>query len=308
MSNYEVRVIVNGRSIKLYSHEGQLWAEGRKGSEFELEFVNKTNTRVEIVPSVDGLSVMDGNPCGVDSDGYLVEAHSSIRIPGWRLNNNNVAAFVFKDKENSYISQIGGDVKKSAGVIGFMVFEEKVVQKPKPEEHHHHHHHHPWYPRPYPVPYPVRPREPADPWDPWGRRIIFSSDKTTGASTQSWDAASEPNDSGDMLFGASFDANTSASSGSSTRSAAEVKAIATEVNDQLFNLGVGWGDKIDHQIEVVDFQRKNKTDPTALIAVYYDDLKGLQNRGIVTTAKTDELPDPFPTYTSGCKPPPGWKG
>ena len=125
MGNYEVDVLVNGRPIRQFNHKGDVFVEGRKGSEFELKFTNNTWGRVEIVASVDGLSVMDGEECGTNSSGYLVPARQSIVIPGWRLDNSNVAKFVFKGKNKSYSAKSGHGTS-NVGAVGFMVFEEKV--------------------------------------------------------------------------------------------------------------------------------------------------------------------------------------
>ena len=124
MANYEVEILVRGNPVKMFRHKGEFFVEGRKGSSFELKFKNNTWKNIEVVPSVDGLSVLDGEACGEESEGYLVPARDSVTIPGWRLNNQAVAEFVFKDKDRSYSNQTG-EGTTNVGVIGFMVFKEK---------------------------------------------------------------------------------------------------------------------------------------------------------------------------------------
>lgn len=123
-NNYEVRVLVKNRPINEYPHNGQTFIEGRDGSNFEIEFKNLSPTRVEAVLSVDGLSIIDGKEAGPQSSGYLVDAYGTIRIPGWKLTNDQVAAFQFAGKKKSYAQQSTGS-SRNTGVIGALVFSEK---------------------------------------------------------------------------------------------------------------------------------------------------------------------------------------
>ena len=121
---YEASILINGRTITEYWHDGQVYIEGRKGSEFQLRLRNNSSKRILVIASVDGLSVMDGNPASEESRGYIVTGYSTLDIPGWRLNNDQVAKFVFSGKTQAYAEQMqkGGQ----CGVIGFMIFEELV--------------------------------------------------------------------------------------------------------------------------------------------------------------------------------------
>lgn len=131
MSNhdFEVEVLVRGRPIKVFKHKGDFYVEGRKGSAYELKIYNNTWKQVEVVPSVDGMSVMEDGPAGPQNSGYLVPARSSIVIPGFRRNNSAVAEFMFAGKQNSYANAMG-EGTQNVGVIGFMFFKEKEVYQP----------------------------------------------------------------------------------------------------------------------------------------------------------------------------------
>jgi len=122
-NDIELTVLVRGRPIAEYQHQDQVFVEGRAGSEYEIELRNQTYQRVEAVLSVDGLSVIDGKPAGSQSRGYLVEGRGSIRIPGWMLDNLNVAKFAFSASQQSYAAQTSDG--RNNGVIGAMVFREK---------------------------------------------------------------------------------------------------------------------------------------------------------------------------------------
>ena len=54
MSKYEAQILVRDRPVRVFKHEGDFFIEGRKGSSFELKFINNTWDRIEVVISVDG--------------------------------------------------------------------------------------------------------------------------------------------------------------------------------------------------------------------------------------------------------------
>lgn len=124
-SKASVTVTVNGRRpVTEYISNGQVFIEGRAGSEFELDIRNNTGERVMAIISIDGLSVINGGTAGVDSPGYVINAYSSIKIPGWMLSNGSAAKFTFSGKRESY-SQLSSGTSQNCGVIGVMVWSEK---------------------------------------------------------------------------------------------------------------------------------------------------------------------------------------
>lgn len=324
MSNYEVDVLVNGKPIKQFRHKGTRFIEGRKGSDFEIRFKNNTWRRIEVVASVDGLSVINGKPCGTESEGYLVPARQSITIPGWRLNNDAVAKFVFNDKSRSYTAQMGHG-KQNAGVIGFMVFEEEhttyTITTPTPN--------------PYPVPWPT-PTPPWQPYQPFWTVNVRTGGIVTGSLTTDTTDDNILYNSSNMLSNAddsdiNIDISSKGSGSVNMTSAAAVGASLTsstvrtfgaiagksdtiqQQGEEIFALGTGWGSEQEHHVDIVDFTRSDPVNPTELLSIYYDTRIGLENRGIkvVQTKKkrVKELPNAFPTYSeTGATPPPGWKG
>lgn len=122
-NQYEIKILIKDRPVAEYPHtDGYTYVEGRAGSEYVLELVNHSYERVLMVPSVDGLSVLNGKADW--EDGYVVDAHSTTRIPGWRRDNTKTAAFEFSDARESYTSRVGNGVS-NVGVIGLMVYREK---------------------------------------------------------------------------------------------------------------------------------------------------------------------------------------
>ena len=124
---YEVLIRPLGRgAADEYWHNGSVWIEGREGSKYTIDLINRGTARACFVVSVDGLDVLEGKPAGLDSQGYIVNPGTTVSVPGWRLNDAQAAEFFFSRTKDSYVTQIGGTVTNT-GVIGAMIFAEQPV-------------------------------------------------------------------------------------------------------------------------------------------------------------------------------------
>jgi|FAXJ01.1.fsa_nt_gi hypothetical protein len=157
---YEINVLVNGSRCKQYNHNGKLFVEAKKGSEYSIEIKNDTWQRILAVCSVDGLDILNGKTAEENGNGYVINGYGSLKADGFRVSNEKVAKFLFDYKGGSYAASKEDGSEKNVGVIGVRIFTEKI--KPQPpviirEEHHHHDHYpkyppypnNPWYNRPY---------------------------------------------------------------------------------------------------------------------------------------------------------------
>lgn len=116
-----------GKAIRKYVHQGRTYVEGRKGTSFSLRFTNGSSKRTLFIPTVDGVSILDGKPGSYDSRGYIVGPHSSMTIHGWRVSDKEVAQFFFSSGKEAYATKTKqGD---NLGVIGCAVFEEKETDR-----------------------------------------------------------------------------------------------------------------------------------------------------------------------------------
>lgn len=120
-----LEVRVHGRPVRELYHNGEIWIEGRKGSDFTLRLSNRSYRQILMVPSIDGLSVMDGEEASFDDRGYIVAPHGFVDVPGWRLNDNEVAKFRFHKSGKSFAAKTGKS--QNIGVIGCAVFQEKEL-------------------------------------------------------------------------------------------------------------------------------------------------------------------------------------
>ena len=125
----EMRVLIKGRPVTEFVHEGETFMEGRGGSEFEIEIRNTTGNRVMAVVSVDGLSVISGAAAGLESPGYIIQPYQTVVIPGWKLDQNKAAKFEFGSRGSSYVQATEGSAA-NCGVLGLMVWSEKPPPPP----------------------------------------------------------------------------------------------------------------------------------------------------------------------------------
>lgn len=121
--NYTVDILVNGKPIKEYIQKNNTYIEGRKDVQFSIRIKNNGYKRIVAIPSVDGLSVLNGKKASHYSSGYIIEGHSSLTVDGWRVSDQEVRQFYFTDPDDSYANKTkNGD---NLGVIGVAVYREK---------------------------------------------------------------------------------------------------------------------------------------------------------------------------------------
>ncbi len=105
---------------------GRRLVAGQKDSTYSIVVKNRCKSALEIVASVDGLDVQDGQAASFSKRGYVVEPGKSIEIEGFRTSYRSVAAFKFSSVSNSYANMRHGNTR-NVGVIGIAVFTQKNV-------------------------------------------------------------------------------------------------------------------------------------------------------------------------------------
>lgn len=106
--------------------DGELYAIGSQGQRYTIGVENETPYRYEVVISVDGLDVIDGDSANLRKRGYVIDPYSSVHIEGWRTGDESVAAFRFTGQDDSYASRTGKP--RDVGVIGLAFFPERFRQ------------------------------------------------------------------------------------------------------------------------------------------------------------------------------------
>lgn len=104
---------------------GDRWfVVGEEGRRYSIVVRNRSDLRLEIVLSVDGLDVMDGRSASFRKRGYLIDPHRQLVVEGFRQSTDAVAAFRFGPVRESYANQKYGDTR-NVGVIGIAIFNER---------------------------------------------------------------------------------------------------------------------------------------------------------------------------------------
>lgn len=97
---------------------------GKNGKSYSIVVRNVSDSRVEVVLSVDGLDVMDGKGASFKKRGYILAPGEKIEVEGFRTSYDAVAAFKFSTVRGSYANLRQGRTR-DVGVIGLAVFAQK---------------------------------------------------------------------------------------------------------------------------------------------------------------------------------------
>jgi hypothetical protein len=125
-----------GQRAPAYQHQGRLYVAGTPGERYAVYVANRTAGRVLAVVSVDGVNAVTGETASLDQNGYVLGAHQSFEIAGWRKSTSEVAAFYFTQLPDSYAART--ERPDDVGVIGVAVFREfrpprpAILPQPRP--------------------------------------------------------------------------------------------------------------------------------------------------------------------------------
>lgn len=119
-----------GKAIPMYRVGQSYYLEGREGRSYQLKYENKTGKTFEIVASVDGVDVINGSQASRNNAGYVLHAHDTLKIEGFRKSDKAVASFTFSKPEQSYAANSDNGSIQNAGIIGTVVYE---VEAPEEE-------------------------------------------------------------------------------------------------------------------------------------------------------------------------------
>ena len=291
---FEVEVLVNGKPVKEYLKDGKNYIEGREGTRYSVRIKNNSKDRIVAVPSVDGISVINGKVADYKSSGYIIEAYSSVIIDGWRQSNNEIAEFYFSNMADSYAEAVKG---KNQGVIGIAIFKEKIdatrdlLNRIKELEDKNKD---PKY-VPYPV-YPYVPRYPVTPINPyvpettpgpyWGGDIYYCSLNDDGTVNAINDSANEKF----TLCSNEVERN--------SKSCLCASGIAPSGMSQ--EVGTGWGNTKRSECTEIEFKKDDY--PCSVFELYYNTREELIKIGIDFNKRPTYIaPSAFPNQY--CKPP-----
>jgi hypothetical protein len=283
---YSSHVLVNGRKVKEYRHNGLTFIEAKDGTEFSIEVKNHYPYRVLAIVSVDGLDVIDGKPATNKSRGYIINGHDSVTINGWRKSDAEVGAFKFVTSDKSYATEKGSGQNNGVIAVKF------IAEKPKA-----------YVPKiNWPQPQPQQPWD-SQPWLPdpkWPSRPTpyYRLDQTGNAGLLG----------GGTLRGMS--AGRTLTADYSTKSAPTASAYACSVDSNVtlenasFDMGTTWGSVRQDKVTETEFEYGNEIDTHTF---YYASREALKAMGIplISERQVVRLPEAF--QGGYAQPPKNWR-
>jgi len=103
---------------------GHRWfVVGEESRRYSIVVRNRSDLRLEIVLSVDGLDVIDGRSALFRKRGYILNPHQKLVVEGFRQSTEAVAAFRFGPVRESYAAEKYHNTR-NVGVIGIALFNE----------------------------------------------------------------------------------------------------------------------------------------------------------------------------------------
>lgn len=272
--NQEIDILVEGRPVRKIAHDGKIFIIAKPGTQYEIRLKNNSTSRVMAACSVDGLSVLDGEPAKSDGAGYLINGYGSYSIKGWRTSNEEVHPFQFSKKSKSYAEKSENGTTLNCGIIG-VVFHAEKIKTPKVEKEY--------------IPYPVYPKKPwtwpfDDPYRPyqpyWDNDRYYCGDVTytmTSSLNGSNNVQNSLNNSGILRT-------------------ANVSSLSASTN---FDLGTKFSKEVvEDQVTTAKFKIAYEL---GRIEIYYASLEVLKKMGVPTErAKEVAFPQAFSGF---CKVP-----
>ena len=277
---------LDGTALPTFRDQGATYVLGEPGERYNIRVYNPTGERIEAVVTVDGRDAVSGDVGDyVSQRGYLIEPWGSLVVEGFRRSLDEVAAFRFSGRGQSYSALRG--TPQHVGVIGVAVFPEKL-----------------------------RPPPPAPVWRPRRRYLPESEYRSEKSDVdQRSPAPSAPRAANGAGDGAAAP-RAKDSSAEARRGAWDDEAprkskggsYGPGASPRPSNIGTEYGESESSSVVEVAFERRSPSNPAAILSVRYDDYDGLQARGIDLSSlgyayRDDAEPQPFP-YSRRFAPPP----
>ncbi|ACY19280.1 hypothetical protein [Haliangium ochraceum] len=271
-----------GVPIETYYHRGRTYMLGYEGERYTVRITNPTPSRIEAVLSIDGLDAVDGEPADLRKRGYVIAPYGELRVEGFRVSSQHVAAFRFSSVGNSYAGRKGK--ARNIGVIGVAIFAEQgppqMAYQPAPPP-----------PRRY-----------------YGHRGEGARDRAE----EDFDGAAE-------LEAAPAAPSAGSMNRSAKRRAAPADDAAvggmgsgrccgpTPAPQHRPGLGTEFGERRYSAVSFTQFVRNHPVQPSAVLELRYNDAPGLRAMGIPLVREneivTRETATPFPGDPRFARPP-----
>ncbi len=266
---------LDGSVLPTFQEGGTTYVLGEPTERYNIRVQNPSGERIEVVVTVDGRDAISGEVGDyVSQRGYLIEPWGSLLVEGFRRSLDEVAAFRFTGKGESYSARRG--TPQHVGVIGVAVFTEK-------------------------------PRPPAPVWRPRRRYLPESEYRTPAPSAPPRATDADGAGAAPRAQNAPPAARDSYRDDQAPRKSKGAPGAGRAEGPS--NIGTEYGESEQNSVVEVAFERRSPTHPAALLRLRYDDYDGLEARGIDLSSlgyayRDNQEPDAFPYSQSRFAPPP----
>lgn len=113
----------NNQELPLYRDGQNYYLSGKNGQSYQLKYENHTDNTYEVVASVDGMDVLNGNIASRNNSGYVLHPHSTLQIEGFRKSDSAVASFTFSSPEDAYATNSDHGSIQNTGIIGTAIYQ-----------------------------------------------------------------------------------------------------------------------------------------------------------------------------------------
>jgi len=125
-----MEILVDGRPAPEYTARGASYIEALAGREYSVRLTNRSDRRIAVALSVDGLNSIDAKTTSAaDATKWILGPYESITLDGWQTSAHAARRFFFTTESRSYGAWLGRT--RNLGVISAAVFREKLPQ-PRP--------------------------------------------------------------------------------------------------------------------------------------------------------------------------------
>lgn len=291
--DFSFGIVVHGKSLREYHHQNRIWIMGKNNSSYKLLFRNHKTVPVLAVISIDGLDVIEGKEADYhESTGYVVGPMETLEIPGWRLDNEEVAKFVFGRKDDGYASQSGSP--ENSGVVGVAVFDEKSPFN--------------WFKCLGSTSTKVEEDGSVKPWVGRGDvKITWTTDCTGYPADYCIYLSNDDKEvhGGDVRSCYYHSVPIPNAGEVIARDGITVNHIECDFNP-VQDMGTQFGKRHDHRVDEISFSREDE--PFRVAQIHYASKRALFQMGVIRPETKASIARAFPANSGkGCTPPKDWK-
>jgi len=129
----QMEVVVRGETLPLYYHSDKVYIEAQRNQEYAIRLRNRSDRRLAVALSVDGLNTIDAkHDSAKKASKWVIAPWETITISGWQVDQNRARRFYFTTEDKSYGAALGRT--ENLGIISAVVFREKYQPIVEPRE------------------------------------------------------------------------------------------------------------------------------------------------------------------------------